>query len=204
MAGPRSEGRSRTWPQCTAAPRSVHGYSISDLRSSDHSIKVASKESHEPGPRSSPRLESRSTRDAGALRGDDVGAVVAEDSPVAAVQRRTRRVGDPARRLGPDLGQDLVDLEPVAMPADPVGRRLSLYSGKWYGSCGDRPAPETPLMGSMMIPRRSTRIWCGSPDVRSRGRVERRFRSLPIGSRATFVDLPIPRVECRACGVVRQ
>jgi transposase len=45
---------------------------------------------------------------------------------------------------------------------------------------------------------------CGSPDVQSRGRVERRFRTLPIGSRATFVDLPIPRVECRACGVVRQ
>jgi transposase len=45
---------------------------------------------------------------------------------------------------------------------------------------------------------------CGSPDVQSRGRVQRRFRSLPIGSRATFVDLPIPRVECRACGAVRQ
>ena len=45
---------------------------------------------------------------------------------------------------------------------------------------------------------------CGSPDVQSRGRVERRFRSLPIGSRATFVDLPIPRVECLACGAVRQ
>jgi transposase len=45
---------------------------------------------------------------------------------------------------------------------------------------------------------------CGSPDVQSRGRVERRFRTLPIGGRATFLDLPIPRVECRACGVVRQ
>jgi transposase len=45
---------------------------------------------------------------------------------------------------------------------------------------------------------------CGSPDVHARGRVERRFRSLPIGGRATFVHLPIPRVECRACGVVRQ
>ena len=37
-----------------------------------------------------------------------------------------------------------------------------------------------------------------------RGRVERRFRTVPIGSRATFVVLPIPRVECQACGVVRQ
>src|SRR3954454_19479677 len=45
---------------------------------------------------------------------------------------------------------------------------------------------------------------CGSPDVQSRGRVERRFRSLPIGRRATFVALPIPRVECRAWGAVRQ
>jgi len=45
---------------------------------------------------------------------------------------------------------------------------------------------------------------CGSPHVVSRGRVERRFRSLPIGGRATFVVLPIPRVECRACGAVRQ
>jgi len=45
---------------------------------------------------------------------------------------------------------------------------------------------------------------CGSPQVQSRGQVERRFRTMPIGSRATFVALPIPRVECRACGVVRQ
>jgi transposase len=45
---------------------------------------------------------------------------------------------------------------------------------------------------------------CGSPQVRMRGRVERRFRTLSIGSRATFVVLPIPRVECQACGVVRQ
>jgi transposase len=45
---------------------------------------------------------------------------------------------------------------------------------------------------------------CGSPEVQSRGQVERRFRTVPIGSRATFVVLPIPRVECHACGVVRQ
>ena len=45
---------------------------------------------------------------------------------------------------------------------------------------------------------------CGSPQVRSRGRVERRFRTVPIGRRATFVALLIPRVECQACGVVRQ
>jgi len=45
---------------------------------------------------------------------------------------------------------------------------------------------------------------CGSRDVLHRGYVVRRFRSLPIGSRPTAVVLPIPRVECRACGAVRQ
>jgi transposase len=45
---------------------------------------------------------------------------------------------------------------------------------------------------------------CGAREVRPRGHVERRFRSLPIGGRATSVALPIPRVECRACGAVRQ
>jgi transposase len=45
---------------------------------------------------------------------------------------------------------------------------------------------------------------CGCRDVISRGRVERRFRSLPIGSRPTAVVLPIPRVECTVCQVVRQ
>ena len=45
---------------------------------------------------------------------------------------------------------------------------------------------------------------CGSGDVVSGGCVERRFRSLPIGRRATALVLPVPRVECRACGRVRQ
>ncbi|MBV8076082.1 MAG: ISL3 family transposase [Planctomycetaceae bacterium] len=45
---------------------------------------------------------------------------------------------------------------------------------------------------------------CGSPQVHSRGQIERRFRTVPIGHRATFIVLPIPRVECLACGVVRQ
>src|SRR6478672_51861 len=45
---------------------------------------------------------------------------------------------------------------------------------------------------------------CGSHDVRSRGRVERRFQSLPIGSHPTVVVFSIPRVACQACGVVRQ
>jgi transposase len=45
---------------------------------------------------------------------------------------------------------------------------------------------------------------CGSPQVQMRGRVERRFRTVPIGNHPTFVVLPIPRVECQVCGVVRQ
>ena len=45
---------------------------------------------------------------------------------------------------------------------------------------------------------------CGSRDVKPRGHLERRFRTLPIGSKTTFVVLPIPRVECPSCGVVRQ
>jgi transposase len=45
---------------------------------------------------------------------------------------------------------------------------------------------------------------CGSRDVQPRGRAERQFRLLPIGRRPTFLVFPIPRVACRACGVVRQ
>ena len=45
---------------------------------------------------------------------------------------------------------------------------------------------------------------CGAREVQPRGHVERRFRSLPIGSRPTVVALPIPRVACQVCGVVRQ
>jgi transposase len=45
---------------------------------------------------------------------------------------------------------------------------------------------------------------CGSPRVQSRRRVERRFRTVPIGSRATVAALPIPRVACEACGAVRR
>jgi transposase len=45
---------------------------------------------------------------------------------------------------------------------------------------------------------------CGSSNVISRGQVERRFLSLPIGSRQTTLVFPIPRVECQACERVRQ
>src|SRR4051794_30487753 len=45
---------------------------------------------------------------------------------------------------------------------------------------------------------------CGSRQVISRGHAERQFLTLPIGRRKTTVALPIPRVECQACGRVRQ
>ena len=45
---------------------------------------------------------------------------------------------------------------------------------------------------------------CGSRAVISRGHSQRPFLGLAIGSRKTTVVLPIPRVECRACGLVRQ
>jgi len=45
---------------------------------------------------------------------------------------------------------------------------------------------------------------CGSTHVSPRGTVERTFRSLPIGNRPVWVELPIPRVECHDCGLIRQ
>ena len=45
---------------------------------------------------------------------------------------------------------------------------------------------------------------CGSRAVQPRGHVERQFRAVSIGSRPTTIVLPIPRVFCQACGVVRQ
>lgn len=45
---------------------------------------------------------------------------------------------------------------------------------------------------------------CGSREVIRRGSRERRFRGLPIGRRAVWIVLPVPRLECRTCGVVRQ
>lgn len=45
---------------------------------------------------------------------------------------------------------------------------------------------------------------CGSAQVARRGQVERDFRCPPIGRRPVTVVLPIPRVWCRHCGVIRQ
>src|SRR4051794_15880300 len=45
---------------------------------------------------------------------------------------------------------------------------------------------------------------CGSRKVRRKRRVERCFRTLPIGSPATVVAPAIPRVACDACRVTRR
>jgi transposase len=45
---------------------------------------------------------------------------------------------------------------------------------------------------------------CGSPEVWAQGGVERSFRTLPIGSKPTMIELKVPRVLCFNCGLVRQ
>jgi transposase len=45
---------------------------------------------------------------------------------------------------------------------------------------------------------------CGSRHVIRRGRVERRIRSLPIGRKPVWIVLPVQRVYCFACDLLRQ
>jgi transposase len=45
---------------------------------------------------------------------------------------------------------------------------------------------------------------CGSKRVHSQGAVKRRFRTVPVGSNRVFIELAVPRVWCRDCGIVRQ
>jgi transposase len=45
---------------------------------------------------------------------------------------------------------------------------------------------------------------CGSGDVVKRGRTTRCFRTIPIGHKPTSLLLPVQRVGCGRCGVVRQ
>lgn len=58
---------------------------------------------------------------------------------------------------------------------------------------------------TMELPRQSYRCpLCASDDVIGRGQNSRRFRTVSIGSKAVYLELAIPRVECRCCGAVRQ
>lgn len=45
---------------------------------------------------------------------------------------------------------------------------------------------------------------CGSKNVFRKGSVTRRFRTLPIGGRPVWLELAVPRVRCRHCGLERQ
>jgi len=45
---------------------------------------------------------------------------------------------------------------------------------------------------------------CRSRRVIRRGGRHRRFRGLPIGRRRVWIELKVPRLECKACGAVRQ
>jgi hypothetical protein len=45
---------------------------------------------------------------------------------------------------------------------------------------------------------------CGSRRVASRGCQERTFRAVLVGGKPVLVVLPIPRVECSTCQVIRQ
>jgi transposase len=45
---------------------------------------------------------------------------------------------------------------------------------------------------------------CGCPTVTRAGVVPRRLRTLPIGQRPVFLELPLQRVACPACGKTRQ
>lgn len=45
---------------------------------------------------------------------------------------------------------------------------------------------------------------CRSKEVIRKGGHRRRFRGLPIGRRPVWIELDVPRLECKGCGAVRQ
>lgn len=45
---------------------------------------------------------------------------------------------------------------------------------------------------------------CGSAKIVLRGHQDRLFRHVPIGTKQVWIQFPVPRVECRDCGKVRQ
>ena len=45
---------------------------------------------------------------------------------------------------------------------------------------------------------------CQSPDVIRHGAEERTIRTVPIGDKPVVFRLPVPRLGCRKCGLVRQ
>ena len=45
---------------------------------------------------------------------------------------------------------------------------------------------------------------CGNRQIIRRGRTVRRWRSLPIGPRPTFIEMAVQRISCRRCGATRR
>lgn len=45
---------------------------------------------------------------------------------------------------------------------------------------------------------------CGSGAVVKRGVVERLFRTFPIGPKPVYLVAKVQRLECKACGLIRQ
>jgi transposase len=45
---------------------------------------------------------------------------------------------------------------------------------------------------------------CGTKDVIAKGQTPRSFRTVGIGSKPVRIVLPVPRVLCRTCGIIRQ
>ena len=82
-----------------------------------------------------------------------------------------------------------------------------LYHG--FGVRGYRHEQTQVVDGRLVMrlsqPKESCRCSaCGSREVVLSGVSEREFRSVPVGSQPVTIVLPIPRVACRACGLVRQ
>jgi transposase len=45
---------------------------------------------------------------------------------------------------------------------------------------------------------------CGSKRVKRRGTKTRMFRTIPIGLKSVFIQIPIQRIECQRCHIIRQ
>src|SRR5215831_16805468 len=135
--------------------------------------------------------------------------------------------------LGPGLGQvvlqevllrragGLGNERPILAPQEPFqGPPVLDAAVGWAGGLGDEQDAsrmdgvvwaegfdaEEPseVLCSVAVLARIRQLYRIEDACREMSADERRFRSLPIGSRPTAVVLPIPRVECRACGAVRQ
>ncbi|HEX3149129.1 MAG TPA: transposase family protein [Gemmataceae bacterium] len=53
-------------------------------------------------------------------------------------------------------------------------------------------------------PKHDRCSYCQSPDVIRHGTEERTVRMVPIGGKPVELRLPVPRLGCRNCGMIRQ